>query len=47
VIVVATAQHRRLLDQVLALFDIVPDVDLDLMRPGQHCLTSLRVIISA
>jgi UDP-N-acetylglucosamine 2-epimerase (non-hydrolysing) len=35
VIVVATAQHRHLLDQVLALFGIVPDVDLDLMRPGQ------------
>ena len=34
-IVVATAQHRHLLDQVLALFGIVPDVDLDLMRPGQ------------
>lgn len=31
----ATAQHRELLDQVLALFDIVPDVDLNLMRPGQ------------
>jgi UDP-N-acetylglucosamine 2-epimerase (non-hydrolysing) len=34
-IVVATAQHRHLLDQVLALFGIKPDVDLDLMRPGQ------------
>jgi UDP-N-acetylglucosamine 2-epimerase (non-hydrolysing) len=31
----ATAQHRELLDQVLALFDIVPDVDLDLMEESQ------------
>jgi UDP-N-acetylglucosamine 2-epimerase (non-hydrolysing) len=35
VVVVATAQHRGMLDQVLDLFGIVPDVDLDLMRPGQ------------
>ena len=33
--VCATAQHREMLDQVLELFRIVPDVDLDLMRPGQ------------
>lgn len=32
---VVTAQHRDLLDQVLGHFDLVPDVDLDLMRPGQ------------
>lgn len=30
-----TAQHREMLDQVLAIFDIRPDVDLDLMKPGQ------------
>lgn len=30
-----TAQHRQMLDQVLELFDITPDYDLDLMRPGQ------------
>lgn len=30
-----TAQHRQMLDQVLAIFDLVPDVDLDLMRPDQ------------
>lgn len=35
VTVLATAQHRGLLDQVLSLFDIVPDVDLDIMRPNQ------------
>ena len=30
-----TAQHRGMLDQVLALFDIAPDSDLDLMQPNQ------------
>ena len=33
--VLATAQHRDMLDQVLGLFDIAPDRDLDLMRPDQ------------
>ena len=33
--VCVTAQHREMLDQVLSLFDIVPDVDLDLMQPDQ------------
>jgi UDP-N-acetylglucosamine 2-epimerase (non-hydrolysing) len=33
--VCVTAQHRQMLDQVLGLFDIQPDVDLDLMRPDQ------------
>lgn len=33
--VLATAQHRDMLDQVLAVFDIVPDLDLDMMRPNQ------------
>lgn len=35
VVVVATAQHRGMLDQVLDLFGITPDIDLDLMRAGQ------------
>ncbi len=30
-----TAQHRQMLDQVLDLFEISPDHDLDLMREGQ------------
>lgn len=30
-----TAQHRGLLDQVLAIAGLTPDVDLDLMEPGQ------------
>ncbi len=33
--VCVTAQHREMLDQVLTLFDIQPDVDLNLMRPNQ------------
>ncbi len=34
-LLVATAQHREMLDQVLKLFDLTPDVDLDVMRPRQ------------
>ncbi|MCE9790004.1 UDP-N-acetylglucosamine 2-epimerase (non-hydrolyzing) [Shewanella indica] len=30
-----TAQHREMLDQVLELFEITPDYDLDLMKAGQ------------
>jgi UDP-N-acetylglucosamine 2-epimerase (non-hydrolysing) len=33
--VLATAQHRQMLDQVLEAFAIVPDVDLDIMAPNQ------------
>jgi UDP-N-acetylglucosamine 2-epimerase (non-hydrolysing) len=33
--VCTTAQHRHMLDQVLDVFGIVPDTDLDLMRPDQ------------
>ncbi len=34
-VVVATAQHREMLDQVLAVFGITPDHDLDIMTEGQ------------
>jgi UDP-N-acetylglucosamine 2-epimerase (non-hydrolysing) len=34
-VVCVTAQHRQMLDQVLGIFDIVPDHDLDIMKPGQ------------
>jgi len=34
-VVLVTAQHRHMLDQVLRVFDIKPDYDLDLMKPGQ------------
>jgi len=33
--VCVTAQHREMLDQVLELFEITPDYDLDIMKPGQ------------
>lgn len=44
--VCVTAQHREMLDQVLALFEIVPDIDLDLMRPGQSLSELTARIIS-
>ena len=34
-LLVSTAQHREMLDQVLGLFELRPDRDLDLMRPNQ------------
>lgn len=34
-IVAVTAQHRQMLDQVLTLFEIQPDFDLDIMKPNQ------------
>ncbi len=37
--VLATAQHRHMLDQVLKFFDIEPDIDLDIMRPNQALTT--------
>lgn len=33
--VCVTAQHREMLDQVLEIFDIIPDYDLNLMKPNQ------------
>jgi UDP-N-acetylglucosamine 2-epimerase (non-hydrolysing) len=35
-IVCVTAQHREMLDQVLGLFQIVPDYDLNIMKSGQN-----------
>ena len=45
-IVCVTGQHRQMLDQVLQLFGIVPDYDLDIMKPGQdlYDITS-RILI--
>ena len=37
--VLATAQHRNMLDQVNAFFGIQPDIDLDIMRPNQTLTT--------
>lgn len=35
-LVLATAQHREMLDQMLAVFDLEPDRDLDIMTAGQN-----------
>lgn len=50
--VCVTAQHREMLDQVLELFGVTPDFDLDIMQPGQslesltaRILTSLGAVI--
>lgn len=50
--VCVTAQHRQMLDQVLNLFGIVPEYDLNLMKPGQdltditaNVLTALRGVL--
>ncbi|MEM9679509.1 MAG: UDP-N-acetylglucosamine 2-epimerase (non-hydrolyzing) [Bacteroidota bacterium] len=47
-----TAQHREMLDQVLSFFEIVPDYDLNLMKPNQNLyqltadiLTSLKPVL--
>jgi UDP-N-acetylglucosamine 2-epimerase (non-hydrolysing) len=49
-----TAQHRGLLDQVLAIAGLTPDIDLDLMEPGQsldrltaRLLTGLSEVMDA
>jgi len=34
-IIIVTAQHRQMLDQVLSFFELVPDFDLDIMSPNQ------------
>ncbi len=52
--VCVTAQHRQMLDRVLVTFGVLPDYDLDLMRPNQNLnsltsaiLTELPSILSA
>ena len=42
-----TAQHREMLDQVLDFFDIEPDYDLDLMKPGQNLYSLTATIIES
>ncbi len=51
-IVTVTGQHRQMLDQVLDLFEITPDYDLDIMKPGQdlfdvtsRVLTGMRDVL--
>ena len=40
-----TAQHREMLDQVLSFFEIVPDYDLNLMKPNQNLYSITSDII--
>nr|WP_269135151.1 UDP-N-acetylglucosamine 2-epimerase (non-hydrolyzing) [Pseudomonas sp. PGPR81] len=42
--VCVTGQHRQMLDQVLDLFEIIPDYDLNIMKPGQD-LTDVTTAI--
>lgn len=42
--VCVTAQHRQMLDQVLELFRLEPDFDLDLMKPDQD-LTDITIVV--
>ena len=53
-VVCVTAQHREMLDQVLDLFEIKPDYDLDIMKPGQdlfnvtcNVLQGLKKVLAA
>ncbi|MBN2446937.1 MAG: UDP-N-acetylglucosamine 2-epimerase (non-hydrolyzing) [Phycisphaerae bacterium] len=45
--VCVTAQHREMLDQVLELFGITPDVDLNLMKPGQDLFDVTANVVTA
>jgi len=45
--VCVTAQHRQMLDQVLQAFQVIPDVDLDLMLPGQTLFQSSSRMLAA
>lgn len=45
--VATTAQHRELLDQVLHVFGIIPDVDLDVMQPNQALADLSGRVLSA
>ena len=45
--VCVTAQHREMLDQVLGFFEIKPDYDLDLMKPGQNLYGLTATIIES
>ena len=45
-IVCVTGQHREMLDQVLKIFDIIPDFDLNIMKPGQDLYdVTARVLV--
>ena len=44
---ISTAQHRTMLDQVMHVFDIVPDIDLDLMQTNQTLSRITRRVLGA
>ncbi len=46
-ITIATAQHRHMLDQVLDVFNIVPDYDLNIMQPKQSLATLTQNTLAA
>ena len=46
VIVCVTGQHRQMLDQVLAVFKIIPDYDLEIMKPQQTLFEVTMNILS-
>jgi UDP-N-acetylglucosamine 2-epimerase (non-hydrolysing) len=46
-IVVASGQHRQMLDQALGIFGIVPDHDLAIMRPGQTLSSITTAVIDS
>ncbi|WP_423372474.1 non-hydrolyzing UDP-N-acetylglucosamine 2-epimerase [Burkholderia sp. LMG 32019] len=46
-VAIATAQHREMLDQVLEIFDIKSDYDLDLMRPNQSLASLTSRLITS
>ena len=46
-VVCVTGQHRKMLDQVLAAFAVTPNIDLNLMQPGQTLFGSTARIITA
>lgn len=53
-VVCVTGQHREMLDQVLQVFDVVPDYDLAIMKPGQslfditcNVLTKMESVLAA
>ena len=47
VVTIATAQHRQMLDQVLNVFKIAPDFDLNIMQPKQTLAEITRNVIGA
>ncbi|MGD0711799.1 MAG: UDP-N-acetylglucosamine 2-epimerase, partial [Bacteroidales bacterium] len=44
-IVCVTGQHRQMLDQVLSLFEITPDYDLDIMQPDQDLFDVTSLVL--